>query len=206
MIKKTGFTLAEALLALAIVGVIATITIPAVRDFSEEAKFVALLKKAYSTIQTATAAAEVKYGDSTLWGWNTSAATVNQKYLSVMNATIYDGDAYDVKTLSNEKWSTVSGWIKTGDGILYTASTWEQDGKKYSLIYVDTNGPEKPNVVGVDVHSFVVNQDGVFPMGAKMHYGNKYWACTNYALKKGKMPWMHDASITSCDSLDDPFE
>ena len=206
MIKKIGFTLAEALLALSIVGVVAAMTIPTIKDYSEEAKFVALLKKAYSTIQTATAAAELKYGDSTLWGWNSDAATVNQKYLSVMNATIYNGAAYDVKTLGNDKWSTVNGWIKTGDGILYTASTWEEGGLKYSLIYVDTNGPERPNVVGVDVHCFVVNKDGVYPMGANMHYGNGYWACTNYALKKGKMPWMHDASITDCRSLGDPFE
>ncbi len=51
--KKTAFTLAEVLLVLAIIGVIAAVTIPAIMQQSSEKKFAALAKKAQSTLQNA---------------------------------------------------------------------------------------------------------------------------------------------------------
>ena len=51
--KKTAFTLAEVLLVLAIIGVIAALTIPAVMQQSSEKKFAALAKKTFSTLQNA---------------------------------------------------------------------------------------------------------------------------------------------------------
>ncbi len=51
--KKQAFTLAEVLLVLAIIGVIAAVTIPAIMQQSSEKKFSTLAKKAQSTIQNA---------------------------------------------------------------------------------------------------------------------------------------------------------
>ncbi len=51
--KKQAFTLAEVLLVLAIIGVIAAVTIPAIMQQSSEKKFSALAKKAQSTLQNA---------------------------------------------------------------------------------------------------------------------------------------------------------
>ena len=51
--KKSAFTLAEVLLVLAIIGVIAAVTIPAIMQQSSEKKFSALAKKAQSTLQNA---------------------------------------------------------------------------------------------------------------------------------------------------------
>ena len=51
--KKQAFTLAEVLLVLAIIGVIAAVTIPAIMQQSSEKKFAALAKKAQSTLQNA---------------------------------------------------------------------------------------------------------------------------------------------------------
>lgn len=197
MIKKIGFTLAEALLALSVVGVVAAMTIPTIKDYSEEAKFVALLKKAYSTMQTSTAAAESKYGEVGLWNWSANAKA---RYLEVLNGHKYTGSSYSVKKLDGTAWGTVGDWIQTPDGMLIEPSTYEGN----VLLYVDTNGPGKPNVVGVDVHAFVVNNDGIFPLGSKYYGAGFVWACTNYIIKKGKMPWMHDASITDCGTLGDP--
>ncbi|MBR1977009.1 prepilin-type N-terminal cleavage/methylation domain-containing protein [bacterium] len=51
--KKSAFTLAEVLLVLAIIGVIAAVTIPAIMQQSSEKKFAALAKKTMSTLQNA---------------------------------------------------------------------------------------------------------------------------------------------------------
>ena len=51
--KKTAFTLAEVLLVLAIIGVIAAVTIPGIMQQSSEKKFAALAKKTVSTLQNA---------------------------------------------------------------------------------------------------------------------------------------------------------
>ena len=53
MNKKSAFTLAEVLLVLAIIGVIAAVTIPAIMQQSSEKKFSALAKKSLSTLQNA---------------------------------------------------------------------------------------------------------------------------------------------------------
>lgn len=51
--KKQAFTLAEVLLVLAIIGVIAAVTIPAIMQQSSEKKFSALAKNTMSTMQNA---------------------------------------------------------------------------------------------------------------------------------------------------------
>ena len=44
-IKKSAFTLAETLLTLSIIGVIAALTIPALKEYQEEVRYVAATKK-----------------------------------------------------------------------------------------------------------------------------------------------------------------
>ena len=52
--KKFGFTLAEVLITLGIIGVVAALTLPSVNQKLEDQRNMAALKKAYSVLQQAT--------------------------------------------------------------------------------------------------------------------------------------------------------
>ena len=52
--KNYGFTLAEILIALIVIGVIAAITVPTLIQNTQKQEYVSALKKAYSTLSQAT--------------------------------------------------------------------------------------------------------------------------------------------------------
>lgn len=60
---KTAFTLAEVLITLGIIGVVAAITMPTIIGKTQKTTIENRLKHFYSTINQAVAHAEVEYGD-----------------------------------------------------------------------------------------------------------------------------------------------
>ena len=198
MNKKSAFTLAEALLALTMIGVIAAMTIPGLREYSQELEYVASAKKSYSVAQAATTTLEATYGDSKWWNWS-STKQVNDRYKTVMNQADFDY-SYDITYLDGQAFETVSNtnWFQTTDGMIWRTKTYTNTKGAYGAIYVDTNGENLPNVVGVDVMGFVVTNDGVYPFDDGLHDDNSEWGCTYYAIQKGKMPWINNPAYTSC--------
>ena len=66
--KKAAFTLAEVLITLGIIGVVAAMTLPSLIQNYHEKQRVTQLKKAYSVMQNAFLMAQEEYGDVTDWG------------------------------------------------------------------------------------------------------------------------------------------
>ena len=66
--RKAAFTLAEVLITLGIIGVVAAVTMPSLVANHREKQIVVQLKKAYSVIQQALLQAEVKHGEAKYWG------------------------------------------------------------------------------------------------------------------------------------------
>ena len=64
----TAFTLAEVLITLGIIGVVAAMTLPSLIQNYHEKQRVTQLKKAYSVMQNAFLMAQEEYGDVTDWG------------------------------------------------------------------------------------------------------------------------------------------
>jgi prepilin-type N-terminal cleavage/methylation domain-containing protein len=80
MDKKTAFTLAEVLVTLGIIGVIAALTVPGLKKHTGEKETVAGLKKAYSSLNQLVARSEIDNGP--LQFWDLSDATVfTEKYI-----------------------------------------------------------------------------------------------------------------------------
>ena len=105
--RKKAFTLAETLLTLAIVGVVAALTVPTLKQSSDAAPHVAAVKKAYPIAKEATTNLEQQDGDLSTWPWN-NTTQMNKLYQSVM--TTIGGDAwkaYQTFQLDGTHWSYI---------------------------------------------------------------------------------------------------
>lgn len=79
--KKLGFSLAETLITLVIIGVIATLVIPTVYGNYRKQQIVTKLKKMYSTTAQAIKLAEKDYGYVTQWDYEKSTLEWFNTYL-----------------------------------------------------------------------------------------------------------------------------
>lgn len=123
---KKGFTLAEMLLSIVIIGVIAAITIPALKDSSDKSANIASMKKAYSVATNAFSQIEAELGPPIYWKFETTneeSETVNERVFSttaqdkgiaflLKKQIISNGNTipeeYSIKTLKGDEFSTGS--------------------------------------------------------------------------------------------------
>ncbi len=80
--KKSGFTLAEVLITLGIIGVVTAITMPVLINGHRDKAMVTHLKKSYSTISNAFYSATEEYGSPLGWGLGDRANTVGRDKLA----------------------------------------------------------------------------------------------------------------------------
>ena len=202
-IKKTAFTLAEVLVTLMIIGVIAAMTVPTLKRHSEMEEYAAGCKKAYSTISNATKMAEMEHGDVKRWGKLDKEQKNLQKiydyYSEKMNIINYcpantSGCWQQSTSLAGEDTGNDYGIeenaisFTTADGMHWSISGGDpksvgvDDAPEGSIIvWADINGNKKPNQIGSDVFSFVIDPTrGVLPGGADNDYAN----CTSGASGK----------------------
>lgn len=74
--KKSAFTLAEVLITLGIIGVVAALTMPAVIANYQKQETVSKLKKFYSVMQQAITRAELEYGNIEDWDFGKNDETI----------------------------------------------------------------------------------------------------------------------------------
>ena len=140
MRKYKAFTLAEVLLVLSIIGVIAAVTVPATMQQSAEKKFATLTKKSISTIQNAV--------DLKLTLVPTNPTDHGNNIFKWQLA----GEAFGHSTLKAAASNNSVTTIQTPDGMIYNMSTYDCDNtvnKNNKLgcdyyFYVDLNGSEGP--------------------------------------------------------------
>lgn len=181
--KHRGFTLAEVLITLGIIGVIAEMTIPTLINSTQDAEFKAAWKKEYSVVNQAFTSAlsnnEIPYSDS-----NSTISGLKQ-YLKISkdcpfdartqgcwNQTWYDYAKVQVPAgladypgviLMDGSFVIFSQAVFLGDPPLFTNS-----GTNYSMVgYVDVNGFKSPNTIGKDIFYFQIFGNKVLPMGAQ---------------------------------------
>ena len=181
-----AFTLAEVLITLVVIGVIAAITISAIINQTYKQEFVSKLKKAYSAISLATNLIiaeeglpesgwaltdgiyqlyKVKLVNAKECGYNTGCFEQhNTTGTGYKHLRGYDSDTTNYNTLYKNK-------LILADGVqvmFYPGSScdnnWIND-TFCARIMVDINGMKKPNTFGRDVFIFAINRNGLFPMG-----------------------------------------
>ncbi len=169
---RRAFTLAETLITLTIIGVIAAMTIPTLVSKYQKHSYVTGLKKAYSTLSNAMTLAmhddevwEYWNGDISCYG---STNNIIKKYMKVVKTC--DSNNWEECVEVNENGRPIQG-VYGNDDIFVTA-----DGMTWSSSFsVDINGKKGPNRWGRDIFWFEMaeyNQNGV-AQGTVMPYGSK---------------------------------
>lgn len=191
MMKLKGFTLAEVLITLAVIGVVAAVTLPVlVANISKVsvgpafAKAVNTLEAVNKTVLAENNARNLKQvcGDEYL--------VCIQKYLSAVEIT--DIKTYNGYIDASGGFANASAGILTNDGMAYyqtgepdktttseggeespvtlTAATGDYYGKYYD-VYIDVDGPNKGfNGIGRDTFLVYVDLNGsVIPYGGKLY-------------------------------------
>ena len=212
-IKKYGFTLAEVLITLVIIGVVATITIPAIHSLAEKQEYVSKLKKAYSTLKQSTYRIAIEQGypvgdlEFTLREDFFPIFIRQIKHIKVCNAA-NQGCFYskDIKTLSGTNWAKYdrANSVVAADGVTYGWDSGLCDDKGLSAednanckgrFIVDINGVRPPNRFGRDVFFFgAIDGKGIVPAGSgnnsqDCYVGSNGIMCAAKVLREGKMAY-----------------
>jgi len=185
--KKNAFTLAEVLLTLAIIGVVAALTIPAVVTKVTKDQYVTGLKKAYNTLKLIEQKAVQEHGPMENWYWSGNVTTTFEKYflphfdvLKNCGATTEEGCfAEGLTYLNGSTWgdfnTTEYYKIVTSDGMSWAYYEYGNTIPLYNrgYFYVDVNGLKGPNRWGRDIFRFPVfpSNLGIKPSGSYYENG-----------------------------------
>jgi type II secretory pathway pseudopilin PulG len=180
-LKRVAFTLAEVLITLGVIGVVAALTLPTVIQNYQEKATVSKLKKMYSTLQQAydmnRALDEIELKNTKASNVNAAkeVAAVFVPYLHISKdcGTNKAGCVYNGK-IKNLSGSYAYNYEIGGDAAAYRvllndgSSIWFRrtaNTEKSSSIFYDTNGENPPNQWGKDVFLFFVINDRILPAG-----------------------------------------
>lgn len=173
--KISGFTLAETLITLGIIGVVAAITIPIIRQRIFEAQTVAKLKETYSILSQAIKMSEEEYGEIPSWNLKGSMSSADAELIAT-NLKPFIKLALDCglddsagSCIPNTQYKLLNGQIThnyTSErnyykiNLLNGSSIWWRSNAVYGsttdlvTFFIDTNGKQKPNQWGRDLFAF----------------------------------------------------
>ena len=208
---KKAFTLAEILITLGIIGVVAAMTLPVLIQKYKAKVILTQLKKSYAEIQNVSNSILNDYGDN-IFNIVTSidnaeAKNIFMKYypgaVDCQNCTCYTSkgikyETYSGKSISCGNYYFGLSQFLTKDGRLISIGGYN-DTYAGRMITVDVNGPfTKPNAWGRDTFTFRITENKVAPCGGRTACSNPFnyncrklpddnysgIGCTYYALTK----------------------
>ena len=174
-IRRPAFTLAEVLITLGIIGVVAAMTMPVIITNYQKSQTVNRLKKAYSEINQAIRMAENEYGPIDSW-YISGFSTIKEKSNYFANNYLFPNlkilkscspstnecwaDSYTIDgnksylTLENSLGSRNSFITASGYSVYYWLHSDPSDG---GWFWIDINGLKGPNTFGKDIFAFMLN-------------------------------------------------
>jgi prepilin-type N-terminal cleavage/methylation domain-containing protein len=175
---RIAFTLAEVLITLAIIGVVAMMTIPALINKIQDMQFRTAAKEAYSKASQAIQQMQQDKGEDLngIYHINTGAyeyMSFAPNFINYFKVIKYYGgwgwSDYNYKNLLNTMlvYNPMNYQFTTVDGMFWGCSANPGESSKGIGIGVDVNGNLKgPNIRGRDVFLFEVIGTSLLPMGA----------------------------------------
>ncbi len=194
--RKTAFTLAEVLITLGIIGVVAALTLPSLIQSYKERVTVTKVQKAYSILNQAFKRISEEYGEPQDWpGVEKQIASCGECSIAHLNlySNFISGEKYIAPRVNQDKkiiglnggfftFSDSRPSLITPDGTFYfnhlrqcgvyllTTGNRSACTMGGDILY-DIDGEQKgPNQLGKDVFSFVTAQTGVYPAGMAGSY------------------------------------
>ena len=195
MVFKRGFTLAEVLITLGIIGVVAAITIPSLISKIGKRQLESQIKASYATIAQTMRSAEADGVDFDMQIVNNNDASTKEwfqtymaPYLKTEKVCYNSSGCWHKKSEVRDLSGNLPRWV--GDaGIGYNIITFviakgsyfDIDGVEASeaksmfgintdnqalVFYFDANGDRKPNRIGKDVYIMAFTDKGLVPAGS----------------------------------------
>lgn len=189
-IKFAAFTLAEVMITLGIIGIVAEMTIPTlVRNF-EEQKTATLLKETYSLLSQAFTLAVQNEGTPDTWaltGWEDNSTVGSKNIMDkliphikiIKNCGTDEGcfaSSYKLLNGSNMALASYNSKVVLANGVALQAWSGYPNCSRSigqfnttkticGSVEVDLNGTQKPNVNGRDYFVFWLTKYGIVPNG-----------------------------------------
>ena len=220
--KSLAFTLAETLIVMGIIGVVAALTIPNLNSSTADKEKVAKLNKIYSNLQDAFGRAEAVYGPYDEWFQaDTTNATRSSRFsermLEFMKTSKNCGHAVNAACMKTGNYTTalgatttstsaivsadiVSAILADGTSIVFSKTTSSNTG----TIYVDIDGPNKGLFRhGVDLFRFYVSPDRGIYYSDSTHLCSSSTpghddSCENWVLSNGNLDYLKADSSGKC--------
>jgi len=157
--ERAAFTLAEVLITLGIIGIVAAITIPNMMTAYKKHQTVVRLKEAYSIFSRVVRISLDENGGPSAWNQDEYLSFAQNYIIPYMTGVSELKTKYDVKTLNSD--STYIFWqssrntqpiYQMNNGMTFTLGTHANQ-KEFNIV-VDLNGFAKPNELGKDVFAF----------------------------------------------------
>lgn len=160
--KPHAFTLAEVLITLGIIGIVAAMTIPTMMNNIGDAQFKTAYKKAYSEASQAvnSCMADNSFVARTGWGDATNNATNWDAFRAKFNVTLFcDGTTVTIDKcwdMTGEKFNNGTAPLASGIAFIdQSGKNWVRGTSGFGPVYtgdvlVDTNGFKQPNKFGQD--------------------------------------------------------
>ena len=210
--NNLGFTLAEVLITLGIIGVVAALTFPTLIQRHQEKVLITQLKEAYSILSQATTMTYTDVG-------YVFSYTDFLKYLKTNKVCeqTFDGCANKVRTNITKTLTRYFGGSDTlssrytyanlANGTIIRMDNKTLDcinsltlNESCGEISIDVNGENGPNALGQDVFYFYFTKKGLIPFGSREDEKNSFercvsgydgYECTAWALFNGNMDYLH---------------
>lgn len=185
--KSRAFTLAEVLITLLIIGVVASLVVPNLINDSQNEELNALLKKNYSAFTNAAKLMMNDYGGNLIGVFNSEQDMYNKFGNYIIFSKICPAGSTECFYAGTNTWknlygddgsydhtTTRTGILNDGTAVRFTfeslsCATSHGAGSpaEFSCGYVeiDVNGYKKPNIMGRDIFFFWITKTGVYPNG-----------------------------------------
>ena len=182
--KKFGFTLAEVLITLGVIGVVAAMTMPTLIKNYKKHVTETRLKQTYTLLSQAFYMAQAKSGEFSEWdraNGKTFFDTYWRPYLKVAKECTTTGCGY--KPIKNDlifykpdgftsnwafnynPYSRYGVLLSNGTFIFFITETETATPQNVNIIRVDINYTKSPNTLGKDVFAFEYSAEGIKPYG-----------------------------------------
>ena len=159
--KTLAFTLAETLIVMGIIGVVAALTLPNLNSSTGDKEKVVKVKKIYQNLNDAFGRAEAVYGPVDTWGDSGS-----RSFERILDFMKYSKKCDTVTSCAIEFGKNGSAFDSSTAAVLADGSViaFDRIGSNYGRFTIDLDGVQKgPNKQGYDIFRFYIShKDGVY--------------------------------------------